>query len=66
MMVAVKATGTFARGTDGDVVKLVERGVGGQLVVQIAPKPVIMFGAPASFEVSEASPQAASIVDKYE
>jgi len=66
VVVAVKATGTFTRGIEGDVVKLVARGGGGQLVVQIELKALSRFGAPASFEVSEVSPQAASIVDKYE
>ena len=66
MVIAVKATGKLTRGIEGDVVKLVERDGGGQLVVQIAPKALSMFGAPASLDVSEVSPQAASIVDKYE
>jgi hypothetical protein len=64
--VTVNVTGTFTRGIEGDVVKLVERGGGGQLVVQIAPKALSKFGAPASLDVSEVSPQAVSIVDKYE
>jgi hypothetical protein len=66
MVVAVKVTGAFTSGVEGDVVKLVERGGGGQLVVQAAPKALSMLGALASLEVSEASPHAASIVDKYE
>lgn len=60
---AVKATGTLTIGEDGEAVKLVARG---QDVVQAGPNALSMFGAPASFEVSEVSPQAASIVDKYE
>ncbi len=59
----VKVTGTFTSGVDGEVVKLVVRG---QLVVQAEAKALSMFGAPASLEVSEVSPQALSIVDKYE
>ena len=63
---ATNVNGLFTRGVEGEAVKLVERGGGGQLVVQAAVKALSMFGAPASFEVSEVRPQAASIVDKYE
>jgi hypothetical protein len=64
MVVAVKVTGIFTSRVDGDVVKLVERGGGGQLDVQATPKALSMLGALASLEVSEDSPHAASIVDK--
>lgn len=63
---AVNVTGTFTRVVEGDGVKLVERGDGGQLVVQAAPKALSMSGAPASLELIDESPHAASIVDKYE
>jgi len=43
-----------------EAVKVVD---GGQLLVQ-APKAPNMFGAPASLELSDDSPQAASIVDR--
>ena len=63
---AVNATGTFTRVVEGDAVKLVDREDGGQLVVQAAPKALSMSGAPASLELIDESPHAASIVDKYE
>ena len=66
MVVAVNVTGTFTRVVEGDAVKLVERGGGGQLVVQAAPKALSMSGAPASLELIDESPHAASIVDRYE
>ena len=53
-------------GSEGDTAKLVERGGGGQLVVQAALKALSMVGAPASLELIDDSPHAASIVDKYE
>jgi len=64
--VAVNVTGTFTRVVEGDGVKLVDREDGGQLVVQAAPKALSMLGAPASLELIDESPHAASIVDKYE
>jgi hypothetical protein len=60
MVVATKATGTFTRG-EGEIVKLVERG---QLLVQAALKALSMFGAPASLELIDDNPHAASIVDR--
>jgi hypothetical protein len=63
VVTAVKVTSEFTNGLAGRKAKLVARG---QLLVQIAPKAPSRFGAPASFEVSEVNPQAASIVDKYE
>ena len=63
---AVNVTGTFTRVVEGDGVKLVERRDGEQLVVQAAPKALSMSGAPASLELIDESPHAASIVDKYE
>jgi hypothetical protein len=61
VVVAVKVTATLTSGVEGATVKLVERG---QLVAQAAPKALSRFGAPASLEVSEESPHAASIVAK--
>jgi hypothetical protein len=63
VVTAVKVTGEFTDGLAGRKAKLVARG---QLVTQTAPKALSKFGAPPSLDVSEASPQAASIVDKYE
>jgi hypothetical protein len=63
VVTAVKVTSEFTNGLAGRKAKLVARG---QLLVQIAPKALSKFGAPASLDVSEDSPQAASIVDKYE
>jgi hypothetical protein len=60
MVVATKATGTFTRGEE-EIVKLVARG---QLLVQAALKALSMFGAPASLELIDDNPHAASIVDK--
>jgi len=54
----------FTRGVEGDAVKPVERGGGGQLVVQAALKALSMFGAPASLELIDDNPHAVSIVDK--
>jgi len=64
--VAVNVTGTLTRVVEGDAVKLVERGGGGQLIAQAAPKALSMSGAPASLELIDDSPHATSIVDKYE
>ena len=61
VVTAVKVTGEFTDGFEGRKVKLVARG---QLVTQTAPKALSKSGAPASWEVSEASAHAASIVDK--
>ena len=61
---AVNITGTLTRVVEGDAVKLVERGGGGQLIVQAAPKALSMLGAPASFELIDDSPHAVSIVDR--
>ena len=60
----MKITWTFTSGVDGDAGKLVERGGGGQLVVQEVAKAASMFGAPASLELIDGSPHAASIVDR--
>jgi hypothetical protein len=60
---AVKVTGAFTNGFVGRKAKLVARG---QLVTQSGAKALSKFGALASFAVREVSPQAASIVDKYE
>jgi hypothetical protein len=64
VVVATKVTGRFTIGLVGDAVKLVERGGGGQLVVQAEPKALSMFGAPASLELIEDNPHAVSIVDR--
>jgi len=58
----VNVTTPFTTGALVEMVKLVD---GGQLLVQ-APKAPSMFGAPASLELSEDNPHAASIVDKKE
>jgi hypothetical protein len=60
VVVAVNVTALFTAGVEGEVVKLVD---GGQLLVQ-APNAPSMFGAPASLELSEDNPHAASIVDR--
>ena len=61
VVTAVKVTGEFNDGLAGRKVKLVARG---QLVTQAALKALSMFGAPASLELSDDSPHAASIVDR--
>jgi len=62
--VATNVTGRFTRGVEGEAVKLVERGGGGQLVVQAAVKALSMLGAPASLELIDDNPHAASMVDR--
>ncbi len=57
---AVNVTAPFTAGVEVEGVKVVD---GGQLLVQ-APKAPNMFGAPASLELSDDSPQDASIVDR--
>lgn len=61
---AVNLTGRLMRGVVGEVVKPVVSAGGGQLVVQDALNALSMFGAPASLELIEDTPQAASIVDR--
>jgi hypothetical protein len=63
VVTAVRVTGVFTNGLVGRKAKLVVRG---QLVTQSGLKALSRFGAAASLDVSEVSPQAASIVDKYE
>ena len=62
VVVAVNVTAAFTTGEMLEMVKLVD---GGQLLVQ-APNAPSTFGAPASLELSEDNPHAASIVDKKE
>jgi len=60
VVVAVNVIAPFTTGELGETVKIVD---GGQLLVQ-APKAPSRFGAPASLELSEDNPHAASIVDR--